>query len=227
MPIFSTEQLNRYTLAAEQEFANEFKCIIDRVALPIVSGTFLYELDDNIIDIRRITYRGIKIDPASHRNLRESFGGFSSSASGTPTDYIYNNVGQMTIKLFPTPAETLSSSQENLFTPDVIREQCIVEFYTTADGIDYRIPEYVRRRLLKAYVLRQAFLAEGKGQNIKTSKYWNAKWEYLKELYGNQIQDQLNTPRRLMMGGSSGMRHYLARPQLPINMQGYGVDPGE
>lgn len=227
MPVFTTEQLNRYTLAAEQEFSIDFKCIIDRVALPIVSGTSLYTLDDNVIDIRRITYRGIKIDPASHRTLRESFGGFNSTASGTPTDYIYNNLGQMTIKLFPTPAETLPSSQLNLFTPSVILAQCIVEFYTVADGIDYRIPEYIRRRLLKAYVLKQAFLAEGKGQNIKMSKYWDKKWQYLKELYGNQIYDQLNTPRRLMLGGSSLKNQYLARPQLPVSMQGYGVDPGE
>lgn len=227
MSVFSTEQLNRYTLAAEQEFSNEFKCIVDRVALPIVSGTSLYTLSDRVIDIRRITYRGIKIDPASHRNLRESFGGFNSTASGTPTDYIFNNLGQMVIKLFPTPSETLAHAQANLFTPTVILAQCIVEFYTLSDGIGYKIPEYIRRRLLKAYVLKQAFLAEGKGQNLKMSKYWGKKWDYLKELYGNQIYDQLNTPRRLVSGGNTLKNQYLARPQLPVSMQGYGVDPGE
>lgn len=226
MSVFSTSQLNRYSLAAEQEFTTNYKCIIDRVALPIVSGTSLYTLDDNIIDIRRITYRGHKVWPFSHRELRENFDG--SAASGTPLNYIYNNVGQMTLKLFPTPTETLPSSQVNLFTPTVIRAQCIVEFYTVADGIGYKIPDYIRRRLLKAYVLRQAFLAEGKGQNIKSSKYWSKKWDFLLELYGTQIHDQLNTPCRLISNSGVGTRRfYLAQPQLPISMQGYGVDPGE
>lgn len=226
MSVFTSEQLNRYTLAAEQEFATEFKCIIDRVALPIVSGTSLYVLDDNVIDIRQITYRGNLVWPASQRNLRESFSGYNSSASGTPTNYVYNNLGQMTIKLFPTPAETLTGADADLFTPDVIREQCIVEFYTTADGIIYKIPPYIRQRLLKAYVLKQAFLAEGKGQNLKMAVYWSKKWKFLKALYGEQIHDQLNIPRKLI-GGSSSRNGYLAPPQLPISMQGIGVDPGE
>jgi hypothetical protein len=103
-----------------------------------------------------------------------------------------------------------------------------VEFYTVADGIGYKLPDYIRRRLLKAYVLRQLFLAEGKGQNLKAAKYWSAKWNYLMRSYGEQVYDQLNTPRRLISNSGIGMRRqYLAQPQLPIAMQGYGVDPGE
>jgi hypothetical protein len=226
MPLFTSSQINRYTLAAEQEFTTNYKCIIDRVALPIVSGTSLYTLSDNVIDIRRITYKGKKLDPLSHRDLREHLG--SATSSGTPTDYVFNNLGQMVIKLFPTPAETLPSSQLNLFTPTLIRAQCIVEFYTVADGIGYKIPDYIRRRLLKAYVLKQAYLSEGKGQNLKAYKYWSSKWDYLSDVYGQQIYDQLNTPRRLISNSGIGMRrHFPARPQLPISMQGIGLDPGE
>lgn len=225
MSVFSSEQINRYTLAAEQDFSNAFKCIIDRVTLEIVSGTSLYVLPDNVIDIRRITYKGKKLDPISHRDLRERLDG--SSASGTPSDYIYNNVGQMTVKLFPTPAETLTGSQVDLFNPTIILTECIVEFYTTADGLGYKLPDYIRRRLLKPYVLSQLFLAEGKGQNIKASQYWKKKYSYLKEIYGLQLYDQINTPRRLMANSGGMRRHYLARPQLPIGMQGIGLDPGE
>jgi len=225
VPVFTTTQLNRYTLKAEQSFATEFPCLIDRISLPIVAGTSLYALPDNIINIRRITYRGKKLDPIPHRDLRECLDG--STASGTPTDYVYNNVGQMTIKLFPTPIETLTGLQANLFTPAVIRVECIVEFYTTSDGIDYRLPDYIRRRLLKASVLKQAFLAEGKGQNLKASKYWAGKWDYLKELYGNQVYDQLNAPRRLIANTGGVNRQILAAPVLPLSMQGTGVNIGE
>lgn len=225
MSVFSTEQLNRYSLKAEQSFANEFNCLIDRRALDITEDVSLYILADDVINIRRITYRGKKLDPISHRDLREAF--VSSFSSGTPTHYIYNNVGQNTIKLFPTPTETLTNVQADLLNPEVIRLQCIAEFYATADGIYYKLPDYIRRRLLKASVLKQAFLAEGKGQNLKAAKYWDQKWKYLKELYGEQIHDQLNMPRRLMANGGMINRGMLLPPMLPISMQGVGVNPGE
>ena len=227
MSLFTSEQINRYTLQAEQLFTEEYKCIIDRSAIAIVSGISLYTLDDSIIDIRRITYRGKRIDPVNHREFREGFGGFNSTATGTPAMYIYNNLGQSVIKLFPTPSETLSVQQTDLLNPEVIRTQCIVEYYIQANGIEYKLPEYIRRRLLKAYVLKQLFLAEGKGQNLKAYKYWSAKWEYLKELYGIQIWDQLNAPMKLITSGGSSSYNPLARPVLPYSMQGIGVDPGE
>lgn len=225
MSLFTSEQINRYTLQAEQLFTDEYRCITDRIAIEIVSGTSLYILPDNVLDIRRITYRGVKIDPVSHRDMREYLDGLDSS--GTPTNYIYNNVGQTTIKLFPTPVETLGTIQSDLFNPEIVRVQCICEFWTVADGIGYKLPEYIRRRLLKPYVLKSLFLAEGKGQNIKASKYWDKKWKYLKQLYGLQLEDQLNSPRRLISSGNYQWKPYLAPPVLPLSMRGIGVDPGE
>jgi len=225
MAVFTSDQINRYVLQAEQAFTNDFKCIVDRLALDIVSGTDLYVLPDYVIDIRRITYRGIKIDPISQRDVREYLDGLNSS--GTPENYVFNNVGQMTIKLFPAPTETLANSQTDLYNPEVVRVQAIVEFYAAADGIGYKLPAYIRRRLVKAYVLKQLFLAEGKGQNIKASKYWSQKWKYLKEKYGFQIENQLNEPRRLLANGPQYGRPYLAPPVLPLGMRGIGVDPGE
>jgi len=225
MSLFSSEQINRYVLQGEQLFTNEFRCITDRLAIEVVSGTSLYTLPDNVIDIRRITYRGSKIDPISHRDMREYLDGLSSS--GTPQNYIFNNVGQSTIKLFPTPAETLGTIQVDLFNPEIVRVQCIVEFWTVADGIGYKLPEYIRRRLLKPYVLKSLFLAEGKGQNVKAAAYWAKKWAALKSIYGIQLEDQLNIPRRLMANGSFQSRSYLAQPVLPLSMRGTGMNPGE
>jgi hypothetical protein len=223
MPVFSAEQLNRWSLQAEQKFIEEFQILIDRTSLPVVSGTNLYLLDDNIINIRRITYRGTKLEPITHRDVREYLDGPDSS--GKPYAYVFNNIGQLTIKLIPTPTETLANSQIDLFNPDVIREQCIVEFYTAPNGVEYKIPDYIRRRLLKAYVLKMAFLSEGKGQNLKASKYWDAKWKMYRDMYGYQIYDLLNTPRRLIQ--SEGYRRFPAFPVLPTDKFGIGLNPGE
>lgn len=225
MSIFTSDQINRYVLQAEQLFTDEFRCITDRIAIEVVSGTSLYILPDNIVDIRRITYRGVKIDPLSHRDMREYMDGTDSS--GKPTNYVFNNVGQMVLKLIPTPAETLGTIQNDLFNPEIVRVQCICEFWTLADGIGYKLPDYIRRRLLKPYVLKSLFLAEGKGQNIKAAAYWDKKWKYLKQLYGIQLENQINEPRRLISTGTYQRQPYLAQPVLPLSMRGVGVNPGE
>jgi hypothetical protein len=225
MPLFTAEQLNRFSTQAEEMFVNEFNCVLDRLALTIASGSSLYVLPDYIINIRRITYKGIKLEPISHRDLREYLN--YPTATGTPEYYVFNNVGQMTIKLFPTPVEDREPAGVNLLDPEVIRESCIVEFYSSTDGIGYRVPEYFRRRLLKAYVLKQAFLAEGKGQNIIGSVYWRNKWERLKEIYGTTVMENLNSPRKLVDLSGDHRRKFLAPPVLPYRMRGTGVDLGE
>jgi hypothetical protein len=222
-PVWSAEQLNRWLLQTEETFVNEYNCIIDRLALDIVSGTDVYLLPDYVINIRRITYRGIKLDPISHRDQREALDGLTSQ--GRPDCYVFNNLGQMNIRLFPAPSETLVSTQLDLFNPDVIREQCIVEFYAAPNGITYQIPDYFRRRMLKAGVLKYAFTAEGKGQNIKAAKYWSAKWQALKELYGDHLYDTLNTPRRLIQTDFYGQ--FPAFATLPRDRFGIGLNPGE
>ncbi len=223
MPVWTPEQLNRWTLQAEETFIREYNCIIDRVALPIVSGTDLYTLDDNVCNIRRVTYRGKKLDPLTHRDQREYLDG--PIPSGTPTAYIFQNVGDMTIRLFPNPSETLSVNQIDLHNPENIRIQCIVEFYTMPVVGKYALPDFFRRRLLKSYVLKRAFLSEQKGQDIKASRYWEKKWDVMLHLYGDQIYDLLNTPRRLIQSELNG--RFPASPTLPLDRFGIGVRAGE
>ena len=224
-PIWTAAQINRFTLQAEEIFCNEFQCLIDRFAITIVSGLAQYTLPDTVADIRRITYKGKKLDPVSHRQFREFLGGLDSS--GTPQFYIFNSVGQQVVKLFPTPTESIIASQMALFTPAAIAVQCIVEFYSIPDGVSTRLPDYVRRRLLKAYVLKQCFLSEGKGQNLKAAQYWSKKWDYLKDTYGTQIYDLLTSPKKTMLPGMDMDNRRLAEPTLPIDHFGIGVDTGE
>lgn len=223
--IWTAEQINRYTLQAEELFCDEFKVIIERYALNIEEDEDFYSLPDNTLDIRRITYKGLRLIPISHRNSRSFFEGLSST--GEPRWYIYNNLGAGAIRLFPIPNENIIADQTNLFDPAAIAVQCIVEYYSMPDGISIKLPEYLRRRLLKAYVLSQCFLAEGKGQNLKAAAYWQQKWEYLKEVYGNQLYELITSARKLMVPAIDIQKYMPPTAQLPIRMQATGVDPGE
>ncbi len=225
MTVWTAAQINRFTLQAEEIFCQEYKCIIDRVALDIIAGTALYTLPDDVSDIRRITYRGLNVIPFSDRNNRFLFEGLTSQ--GEPRYFIYNNQGKGTIKFFPTPLETITANQSNLFDPDQIAIQCIAEYYRIPDGIGFSLPEYMRRRLLKTYVLWHCFLSEGKGQNLKAAAYWKQKWDYMRETYGNQVYELLTSARKLMTPGIEIYRRMPPMATLPINKIGIGVDPSD
>lgn len=195
MAIWEAATLDRFSQEAEDIFAREFPCIISRTALAIVDGTHTYTLSDSIIDIRKITWKGKKLAPLTNRTYRS----FNLSSSGVPTEYIFDNVGQSKIHFFPTPSENISSTASNLFGSE-IPNRVIVEHYRTPDYTTYVIPTFFRRRLLKAYVLKQCFAIEGKGKNLKAAAYWSKKWDFLKEMYGELLASVINQPRRLIVG---------------------------
>lgn len=227
MSVWTDEQLSRWALRTEEKFCQEYDCLIDRLPIPVQEDTSIYTLPDFVLNIRRITYRGTKLYPISHRDQRDYLDG--PNPSGTPTNYVYDNQGLNTIKLWPTPIEHLTPEPYiDLFNPDNIRDYCIVEFYAAANGIEYKLPDYIRRKYLRHGVARLAYTAEGKGQNLKAAKYYKLKEQALLELYGDQLIDQLNQPRRLIFGSTTvqSARYLPASPVLPSNF-GVGVDPGE
>lgn len=226
MAIFSSLLITRFSQEAENEFAREFPCILDRETLSIVSGTSIYTLPSHVIDVRKITWKGLRINPLSHRRYREYFDQVSTGS--TPECYIYNNIGISQIKFFPIPNVTIAGITTNLWGSE-IANRVIVEYYRTPDYSVYTIPAFIRRRLLKAYVMWKCFSIEGRGQNLKAAKYWEGKWQYLKVSYSNLLEDLINEPRRIIVGGSTDYNDNrgIPTPQLPYNYRGIGVDKGE
>lgn len=222
MSLFDAATIARFAQRAEDEISAELRPFISRYAIPIISGTAEYVISDTILDVRRVTYKGVKLYPINHRTYRDY--GIPTS-SGKPTNYIYNNIGQNTIKLYPIPNETLNVTQSNLFGLE-IANQCIVEYYSAPNYVDVTIPVFFRRRIIKAYTLKMCFALEGKGQNLKASKYWDDKYTALKEIYGNLLFDLINKPRRLIASGDIVYRQ-IGRPMLPISRFGIGVRTGE
>lgn len=223
MPVFSSTNLTRFQRDGEQNFAAEFPCVIERISLSITSGTSQYVLPDSVANIRRMTYRGWKVWPLPHRDLRESF--LNGQQSGRPYWYIFNNIGLQKIQLFPVPQENLDAIQTGLWG-ESISDHFIIEFYAIPDQEQLKIPHFIRRRLLKTYTAMRMFQSEGRGQNTKAYKYWAKKWDFAKATYGEALADLNNKPRNLI-ANEKGMNPYGFTPPppiLPVSRFGIAVD---
>ena len=235
MPLFTDAVLSLLANKGENTFASERPCIVDRTSLAIVSGTDIYTLPNYVIDIKRITYKGWKLFPMPHRDLRQSY--LSGKQGGRPYWYVFNNIGQSQIKLFPVPQENITA--DNTYTKlwgSGILTDFIIEFYRLPDsaGVSPLIPVFFRRRLLKAYVASRSFQMEGRGVNLKASKYWKDRFGFLKETYSNLLDDLTNKPRNIIANNTVGRPYGFLPPPplLPIGDtsshfpggQGIGVD---
>lgn len=246
----SSTTVNRLSQEGENDFAVEYPCIIKRISLTVTSGVALATLPDDVKSIKRITWKGYKLDPLPQRNFREVFQ--NATQTGRPFWYVFNNVGQNVIQLFPAPNEDLPlgsnlfdsltglfDDQQGLFDSFTganlgtdlfganIPNCCIVEYYQIPDFVNATIPNYFRRRLLKSYVLRGCFNIEGQGQNRKASEYYKNRWRFLKDKYGELLHDLHNKPRKLIVNGISSSYFFPGNPILPINKFGTSVDAGE
>ena len=216
--------VTRLSQEAENNFAVDYPCILKRVAPSTVSGNPLIVLPDDVKSIRRVTWKGYKLDPLPHRNFREVFQ--NATQQGRPFWYVFNSVGQNVIQLFPAPNENLSSTTVGLWGT-AIPNQFIIEYYQTPDFITAIIPVYFRRRLLKTFVLRGCFNIEGPGQNLSNSKYFKQRWQQLESLYGQLLADLHNKPRKLVVQGINSAYYFPGHPLLPIDRFGISVDIGE
>lgn len=224
MSLFSTDTITRFAQEGESDFCSEKPCIIKRVALTIVSGTATYTLSDDVLSIRRIAWKGQKLDPLPQRAAREIFQG--ASQSGTPFWYIFNNIGQNKIQFFPAPVVNIATTASNLYGSE-IANRVIVEYWQAPDYTTAIIPSYMRRRLLKAYVLKSCFAIEGAGQNLKNVGYFEDKYRNLKRLYTQLLEDLHGKPRKLSLNNYSGTGYFPGQPILPMARFGQSVETGE
>ncbi len=310
--LFSDRKITRLSNEGENNFAVEYPCIIKRISLATtistptdfdsMSGDFdsatgdfdssgaaltyvnPFTLPDDVLSIRRVTWKGYKLDPLPQRNFREVFQ--NATQLGRPFWYVFNNVGQNLIQLFPGPNERLpiittisntdfdstpglfdsapgdfdsagigqstSSSSGTDFdsTPGLFDDQqglfdgstnvaqtdlygnsidksFIVEYFQAPDFVNATIPAYIRRRLLKNYIMRGCYNIEGQGQNLKASKYYKERWRMLKQMYGELLGELHNKPRKLVVNGISSSYFFPGVPMLPIDRFGASVSAGE
>ena len=217
----------RFQNSAEDQFAGERPCIIDRVSLDIVAGTAIYNLPVACISIRRITYMGWKVFPLPHRDLRQSFQ--AGTQQSRPYWYIFNNIGQSQIRLFPVPSDSLVSITGAALWGSGISSAFIIEYFSLPNQTTLKIPTYFRSRLLTYYSNRRNFSMEGRAQDIKAGKYWQSKFEGMKEVYIELMDDLNNKPRNIVANNESSRPYGFLPPPpvLPISRFGISVDgPG-
>lgn len=223
MPLWSGTQITRFSQEGENDFVDEFPCILTRLSLPVIKNQAIYTLPDSIKSIRRITWKGFKLDPLGQRNMREVFS--YATQVGKPYWYIFNNVGANNIQFFPIPDQNINPSGKDLWS-EAIDKDVIIEYFVLPDFATYIIPAYFRRRLLKNYVLRSCFAIEGQGQNLKNRDYFNQKWMNLKQRYGVFLDEIHNKSRKLCLNGITSSQFFPSSPVLPVSRFGIGIDDG-
>lgn len=227
MSIWDAGTITRFSEQAEDLFATDYPCIVNRVALAIVSGTASYALPELLLSIRRVTWKGLKIHPMPTRLMNDYFQGALNTQVGRPEYYLFNGISANTIKLFPTPNESIAATSTDLYGA-AIKNKAIIEYYQLPDHSVKVIPPFFRRRLLKSYVLHRCFMIEGQGQNLKNSRYHGQKFESLKAAYGALLSEIFNKPRRLITtGGVTFQDRTPSSPMYSLSRFGTSVDEGE
>lgn len=221
--LWASTTIIRFSQEAENEFAEQFPCILVRMSLPVVQGQARYVLPDDVRSIRRITWKRWKLDPLGQRNMREVFQ--YATQTGQPFWYIFNNIGANTIQFFPIPGETLNPSGLDLWG-DAIDQDVIIEYFRLPDFATYTIPQYFRRMVLKPYVMKACFGIEGAGNNVKNRDYFINKWNMLREKYGELLLELHNKSRKLCLNGITSSQFFPGTPILPVSRFGIGIDDG-
>ena len=223
MSLWSDQTITRFSQEGENDFAEDFPCILTRMSLPVVANQARYTLPDNVRSIRRVTWQGWKLDPLGQRNMREVFQ--YATQVGKPYWYVFNNIGANIVQFFPIPNVTINPSGLNLYS-DAITTDVIIEYFILPDFVTYTIPNYIRRRMLKTYVLWKCFGVEGAGQNIKNREYFNKRFAQLKEKYGEFLNEIHNKSRKLCLNGITSYQFFPGSPILPVTRFGVGIDDG-
>lgn len=208
----------------EDHFNIERPCIIDRISIALTLGQDIYTLPSYVNSIRRMTYLGWKIYPLPHRDLRASY--LSGTQQSRPYWYIFNNIGQQQIKLFPIPSLSVTQVNTNLWgQPDIING-FIIEFFRQSDYAVNSIPAFMRDRIRDNYANYRSFAMEGQYQNMKASKYYKDKYESISNIYVEMLDDLNNKPRNLVATDSAQRPYgYVPPPPiLPVDRYGISVD---
>lgn len=176
--LFNDEDAIYYRQQAEEELVKELRLVIDRWVIPVEEGVYLYTLPDYVFDIRRITWMGRQLNPYSGQEQIWSGSTPTRYSGGEPREYIYNYVGLKTIRFFPTPALSLSSSGDP-WSGEVIREQCVMEFFRPPDfDNEYlRLPEWFRNQFTRNFMLMKLHQMDAQNYESKLVKRFAERYE--------------------------------------------------
>lgn len=209
MPTFTDDQISKWAGDYERELCARQDFIGDRYSIPVFSGVGEYEIPNYVTNIRGVLFLGKALYAKGTRgSILTNDTPFATEGS-IPFEYIYNGKGLRVLKFLPTPMEDIAAYSGDLWTVAADAAAVIVEFYRTPVLSDpfRRLPEWVRRYVIKDYVCWKAFAAEGPAQDLRAAKYYEgrlaAQGMYLEEIRSNQhmanqyvLSDKSNLARR-------------------------------
>ncbi len=205
MPIWSAATINRFTAEAESEIISLVKCVKERVALDIQDGTATYALPADCIDITRLTWKGIKIDPFSARDYHDL--NDTSRTASRPEGYIFNQQGRNTIRFHPVPDVDINDISTDLWGSEIVN-RVIVEYNQIGT-----LPDYIRRRIIKYFVLERCFRMEGDGQNLKCADKMLKRYTFYTDIFKKEYH--LTFIAKFPQLSPTSGRSILAGPVLP------------
>ena len=188
---FSSLQIHNWTREHERELCAKFDLICERISLALIKGTNEYELPNYITNIRQVLYKGRELKPKDFRAAVTMQNIPFQTAGAAPFEYIVSEKGLRVIKLLPTPNENIAEYMGDLWTPAADTVSFIIEFYRVSSE-DIRLPDFIRRYLLKNYLCSKAFSIEGKTQDLRGVNYYTNKMaedvEYIRKIKSNMYQ---------------------------------------
>jgi hypothetical protein len=191
MPTWDNDYLERLTVEAEKEISREVSPIYARESMAITSGTATYTFPNYVRNMYQATWKGKPVDPIYHEEAVRLDPKYVTTP-GEPKWYIRSPEDYNTIRLIPSPNETLTADPtDDVFDATVIEAKFIISFYREPDTSQsiLTLPDYIARRLIKTYVLMRAFKKEGKGQNLEASDFYRQKYALQLDLY-KQLRDR-------------------------------------
>lgn len=224
--IWSTDYLAQLDIDAGNQISTDLNCIYNRKCFAVQTGKSVYTLPEKLRSLLRITWRGYKLEPINW----EDFTLLSPTSvyldntnkievsNSRPYYYTIHPTNLFDIRFFPTPNETFTAIGD-AFSPDR-GPKCIISYYQLIDtsAAITSLPAYINRRTRKAYVLWQAFIAEGPGQNLRAGEYYRAKYQYLISRF-RAINSGCYISKKYVLGDAiSTLENYrYPRPVLPSN----------
>jgi hypothetical protein len=214
---FTDAQITKLAVEGELYLASLVDFIVERVALPVTQGLVLYTLPDSVTDVRRVTYKGKKLDPFSGQEEIWSGSTPALTPQGLPKYYIYSHQGFPVIKVLPAPSEDLPVPLTGTPWDETYIENALVVEYVSAPNLgssDVRVPVQLRRQFVKMFVLYRLFKREGKGMDPTAASYYKSKFEQVK-LEAQICLNQVFSGVVYEMAPAATRPRMVGRPVLP------------
>ena len=228
-PIWSEAYLNQLATDAEQQINKDIQCIFEKQYIPITAGISINTLPSVVRSLKRITWRGRKLEPASWEELialsPATIGGYIETSRSRPQWYAMHPTNPYDIRLYPTPDETfVTPNGLNPYGQLDNETACCISYWRDIDPTGTNplalLPEYIDRRTRKAYILWRAFAQEGKGQNMSASAYYQKKYSFLIQSFRSINAHCFLASRYALGSGDIEVDNFrYPRPMLPSQFE--------